>query len=114
MVQINYQFISQKTNMEISAEQVVTAGPMVTILMETFCGKKAVAAAQCSKGATAKFAAFLMGQLAAWRHGSGTLVLRVDQETSFTTVLDEIKARWAETLVERTGNVTSRSAQLSV
>ena len=34
--------------------------------------------------------------------GSGTLVLRADPETSLTTVLAEIKARRAETWVERT------------
>ena len=89
--------------MQISEEQVVTAGPMVTIFMATFCEKGAVAATQCSKGATiAYLAACLMGQLAAWGLGSGALVLRADKETSLTTLLDEIKARRAETLVERT------------
>ena len=38
-----------------------TAGPMVTIFMATFCGRGAVAATQCSKGAVACLAAFLMG-----------------------------------------------------
>ena len=33
MVQIDYQFASEKVNMEVSDEQVVTAGPMVTIFM---------------------------------------------------------------------------------
>ena len=56
MVQIDYQFASEK---------VVTAGPMVTIFMATFCGRGAVAATQCSKGAIAYLAAFLLGQLAA-------------------------------------------------
>ena len=46
MVQIDYQFASEKTNMEISAEQVVTIGPMDTIFMATFCGRSAVAAMQ--------------------------------------------------------------------
>ena len=91
MVQIDYQFASHKVNMEISEEQVVTAGPMVTIFMATFCGRGAVAATQCSKGAIAYLAAFLMGQLAAWGLGSGALVLRAD-----------IKAPRAEPLVERT------------
>ena len=88
--------------MEVSDEQVVTAGPMVTIFMATFCGRGAVAATQCSKGAIAYLAAFLMGQLAAWGLASGALVVRADQETSLTTLLDEIKARRPETLVERT------------
>ena len=58
--------------MEMSAEQFVTAGPIVTIFMATFCGRGAVDAAQCSKGAIAYFAAFFMGQLAAWGFGSGS------------------------------------------
>ena len=58
MVQIDHQFVSETV---VSAEQVVTAGPMVTIFMETFCGLGAVAATQCSK----KLGAFFMGQLAA-------------------------------------------------
>ena len=49
-----------------------------------------------------QLAAFLMGQLAAWGLASGALVVRADQETSLTTLLDEIKARRPETLVERT------------
>ena len=102
MEQIDYQFASEKVNMQISEEQVVTAGPTVTIFMATFCEKGAVAATQCSKGAIAYLAAFLLGQLAAWGLGSGALVLRADQETSLTTLLDEIRARRAETLVERT------------
>ena len=102
MVQIDRQFASEKTNMEVSAKQVVTAGPMVTIFMATCCGRGAVAATQCSKGAIANLAAFFTDQLAAWSVGSGTLVLRADQETSHTPLLDEIKARRAETLVERT------------
>ena len=53
MVQFDYQFASEKVNMEVSDEQVVTAGPMVTIFMATFCGRGAVAATQCSKGAIA-------------------------------------------------------------
>ena len=102
MVQIDCQFASEKVNMEISEEQVVTAGPTVTILMATFCGMGVVAATQCSTGATAYLAALLKGQLAAWGLGSGTLVLRADRETSLTTLLHETKARKAETLVERT------------
>ena len=102
MVQIDYQFASEKVNMEVSDEQVVTAGPMVTMKMATFCGRGAVAATQCSKRAIANLAAFLMGQLAAWGLASGALVVRADQETSLTTLLDEIKARRPETLVERT------------
>ena len=43
-------------------------------------------------------APFLMGQLAAWGLASGALVLSADQETSLTTLLDEIKARRAETI----------------
>ena len=62
MVQIDYQFAS---DMQISAEQVVTAGPMVTIFMATFCASGAVAATQRSKGAVAYLVAFLVGQLAA-------------------------------------------------
>ena len=89
MVQIDYQFASEK---------VITAGPTVTIFMATFFGRGAVAAAQCSKGAIAYLAAFLMGQLAAWGLASGALVVRADQETSLTTLLDEIKARRPETL----------------
>ena len=105
MVQIDYQFASEKVNMEISEEQVVTAGPTVTVFMATFCGMGAV---QCLKGAIAYLASFLMGQIAAWGLGSGTLVLMADQETSLTTLLDEIKARRAETLVERdSSGVTS-------
>ena len=46
MVQIDYQFALEKTNVDISAEQVVTAGPMVIISMATICGRGAVAAAQ--------------------------------------------------------------------
>ena len=42
MVQIDYQFASENVNMEVSDEQVVTAGPMVTIFMATFCGRGAV------------------------------------------------------------------------
>ena len=102
MVQIDYQFASEKVNMEVGDEQVVTAGPMVTIFMATFCGRGAVATTQCSKGAIAYLAAFLMGQLAAWGLVSGALVVRADQETSLTTLLDEIEARLPETLVERT------------
>ena len=102
MVQIDYQFASEKVNMEVSDEQVVAAGPMVTIFMATLCGRGAVAATQCSKGAIANLAAFLMGQPAAWGIASGALVVRADQETSLTTLLDEIKARRTETLVERT------------
>ena len=102
MVQIDYQFASEKVNMEVSDEQVVTAGPTVTIFMATFCGSGAVAATQCSKGAIAYLAAFLIGQLAAWGLASGALVVSSDQETSLTTLLDEIKARRPETLVERT------------
>ena len=90
MVQIDYQFASEKVNMKVSAEQVLTAGKVVTIFMANFCGRSAVAAA------------FLMGQLAAWGLGTGALVVRADQGTSLTTLLDEIKARRAETLVERT------------
>ena len=101
MVQIDCH-ASDNTNMDISAEQFVTAGPMVTIFMATFCGRGAVAATQSSKGAIAFLAAFLMSQLAAWGLGSGTLVLRADQETSVPALLDEIKARRAETLVQRT------------
>ena len=41
-------------------------------------------------------------QVAVWGLGSGTLVLRGDQETGLTTLLDEIKARRAKTLVQRT------------
>ena len=66
MVQIDNQFASEKTNREIRAEQVVTAGPMVTIFMASFCGRGVVAASLCSKGAIAYLAAFFMGQLAAW------------------------------------------------
>ena len=66
MVQIDYQFASEKENME---------GPMVTIFMATFCGRGAV---------------------------------RADQETSLTTLLDEIKARRPETLVERTRRGSSQ------
>ena len=92
--------------MEVSDEQVVTAGPMVTIFMATFCGKGAVAATQCPKGAIAYLAAFLMGLLAAWGLASGALVVRADQETSLATLLDEIKARRPETRVERTAVVS--------
>ena len=70
--------------------------------MASFCARGAVAALECSKGGIAYLATFLMGELAAWGLGSGTLVLRADKETSLTTLLDEIKARRAETLVERT------------
>ena len=104
-------FASEKTNLEISAEQVVTPGPMVTISMATFCGRGAVAATQCSMGAIAYLAAFLMGQLAAWGLGSGALVVRADQETSLTTLLDEIKARRAETLAERTAVESHQSVE---
>ena len=93
MVQIDYQFASEKVNMEASDEQVVTAGPMVTIFMAKFCGRGAVAATQCSNGAIAFLAAFLMGQLAAWGLACGALVVRANQETSVTTMLDEITAR---------------------
>ena len=48
--------------MEISAEQVVTAGPMV---IATLCGRRAVAAAECSQSVIGYLAAFLMGLLAA-------------------------------------------------
>ena len=102
MVQIDYQFAPEKVNMAVSDEQIVTAGPMATIFMATFCGRGAVAATQCSKGAIAYLAAFLMGQLAAWGLASGALVVKADQETSLTTLLDEIKARRTETLLERT------------
>ena len=90
MVQIDYEFVLEKVNMEVSDEQVVTAGPMVTIFMATFCGSRW------------HLAAFLMGQLAAWGLAYGVLVVRADQETSLTTLLDEIKARRPETLVEHT------------
>ena len=73
-VQIDYQFASEKVNMEVSAGQVVTAGPVVTIFLATCCGRGVVAATQCSKGAIAYLAAFLMGQLAAWGLGERTAV----------------------------------------
>ena len=75
---------------------------MVTIFMTTSLGRGAVDATQCSKGAIAHLAAVVMGQLGAFGLGSGTLVLRADRVSSLTTLLDEIKARRAETLVERT------------
>ena len=43
-----------------------------------------------------------MGQLAAWGLGSGTFVLKADQETSLTTLRDEIKARRSGIFVDRT------------
>ena len=46
--QIDNQCASEKMIMEISAEQAVTAGPVATIFMKTFCGRGAVAATQCS------------------------------------------------------------------
>ena len=61
-----YQFASEKVNMEICAEQIVTAGSMVTIFMATFCGGCTVAATQWSKGALGYLAPFLTGQHAAW------------------------------------------------
>ena len=70
--------------------------------MATFCGRVAVAATRCSKGARAYLAAFFMGELTAWGLGSAALVVRADQETSLATLPDEIKARRAELLVERT------------
>ena len=96
MEQTDCQFASENMNMEINAEQVVTAGPTVTIFMATFCGKRAVAATQCSKGAIASLAAFTLGSRIR------NLVLRADQETSLTALLDEIKVRRADTLEERT------------
>ena len=101
MVQIDYQFASERSEMsvKVNAEQVATVGPMITIFMATFCARGAVAARQCSLGSIIHLAAFLMGQFAA---SSGVLVLRADQVTSLTTLLDEIKARRAETLLERT------------
>ena len=76
------------------------------------CGRGAVAAALRSKGDIAHLAAFLMGQVPAWGLASGALVLTADQETSLTTLLDEIKARpWWK---EQWWNRTSRWAQLSL
>ena len=102
MVQIDYQFASEKVNMEISAEQVVTAGPAVTSSWQPSVEGAQSLLRRCSKGAIAYLAAFLMGQLAAWGLGAGALAVRADQETSLTTLLDEIKEGRAETLVERT------------
>ena len=84
-------------------------GPMVTIFTTTFCGRGAVAATQCAKGAIAYLAAFFMGQLAAWSLASGALLVRADQETSLTTLLDEIKERRPETQVERTAVESQQS-----
>ena len=50
-----------------------------------------------------------MGQHAAWGLASEALVLRADQETSLTTLLDEIKARRTNTLVARTVVVSNCS-----
>ena len=75
---------------------------MVTIFTATFCGRVASLPRGRSKGAIAHLAAFFMGHLAAWGLGSAALVLRADQETTLTTLPDEIKARRAEPLVERT------------
>ena len=99
MVQIDHQVVPEKTNTEISTGWVVTTG-MVTIFMAIFCGRGAVAATQCSKGATLTWP---RSSCVSLRLGpSRALVLRADQETSLTTLLDEIKARKAETCVERT------------
>ena len=72
-------------------------------------GRGTVAATSCSKGAIAYLAAFFMGQLAAWSLASGAVVLRAHQETSLTTMPDEVKARRAETLVERTAREPHQS-----
>ena len=100
MVQIDHQFASERTRREITAEQVVTAEPMVAIFMATLERSLPLRSARRALSPTWQRSSWV--SLRPGGLGSGTLVLRADQETGLTTLLDETKAWRAETLVERT------------